>query len=77
MSVLDGNECLKYLTVDALIEQLEKENLGFSLDHTARLYEARVWKWPNVVGRYRPSKQEPLLHMLQQACLRGEDGHFK
>lgn len=77
MSVLDGSECLQYLSVDALIEQLEKEGYCFSLDHTARLYEARVWKWPNVVGRYRPGKQEPLLHMLQQACLRGEDGQLK
>ena len=77
MSVLDGNECLNCLSVDALIEALEKEGFGFSLDHTGCLYEARVWKWPHVVGRYRPEKQEPLLHMLQQACLRGENGRLK
>lgn len=77
MSVLEGNECLEYLTVDALIEQLEKEGYGFSLDHTSRMYEARVWRWPHVVGRYRPHNQEPLLHMLQQACLRGESGQLK
>jgi hypothetical protein len=77
MSILDGNGCLQYLSADALIEALEKEGLCFSLDHTARLYEVRIWKWPNVVGRYRPEKQEPLLHMLQQACLRGEYGQLK
>ena len=55
--------------VDEIIEVLEKHGLGWSLDHTGRLIEARIWDWPNVVGRYRPNKVEPLVHMLQTAML--------
>ena len=55
-------------TVDQLIANLESQGLGWSLDHTqAQLIEARVWKWPNVVGRYRPNAVEPLAVMLQKA----------
>jgi len=53
--------------VDCLIEQLEDMGLGWSLDHTARLIEARVWDWPMVIGRYRPSRVEPLAQMLSRA----------
>ena len=53
--------------VDELIADLESKKLGWSLDHTGALIEARVWDWPNVIGRYRPHKIEPLAHMLQRA----------
>jgi hypothetical protein len=53
--------------VDALIAKIEAEGLGWSLDHTGCLIEARVWKWPSVVGRYRPAGVEPLAVMLQKA----------
>jgi len=55
--------------VDEIIETLEKHGLGWSLDHTGNLIEARIWDWPNVVGRYRPNTVEPLVHMLQTAML--------
>ena len=55
--------------VDDIIETLEKHQLGWSLDHTGNLIEARIWDWPNVVGRYRPNTVEPLVHMLQTAML--------
>jgi hypothetical protein len=53
--------------VDAIISDLEAKNLGWSLDHNGALIEARVWDWPNVIGRYRPHKIEPLAHMLLTA----------
>ena len=53
--------------VDALISDLESKGLGWSLDHNGMLIEARIWEWPNVVGRYRPHKTEPLALMLQKA----------
>ena len=53
--------------VDALIADLESRGLGWSLDHTGRLIEARIWDWPNVIGRYRPDTTEPLLTMLSTA----------
>lgn len=54
-------------SVDSLIDDLESRGLGWSLDHTAMLIEARVWDWPFVIGRYRPHNLEPLAHMLAQA----------
>ena len=54
-------------TVDDLIAILKKRGLGWSLDHTDRLIEARVWDWPNVIGRYRPRMVEPLAVMLRAA----------
>lgn len=54
-------------TVDDLIQDLEARGLGWSLDNTGRLIEARVWDWPDVVGRYRPHKVEPLAEMLATA----------
>ena len=53
--------------VDDLIKELEGMGLGWSLDHTANLIEARVWYWPSVIGRYRPSKVEPIAEMLRAA----------
>ena len=55
-------------TVDDIIAELESCGLGWSLDHTGRLIEARVWDWPYVIGRYRPDKVEPLAKMLATAC---------
>lgn len=54
-------------TVDMLIADLEARGLGWSLDHTGGLVEARVWDWPNVIGRYRPNTVEPLVEMLAAA----------
>lgn len=53
--------------VDELISELEARGLGWSLDNTGRLIEARVWGWPEVVGRYRPHTVEPLAQMLATA----------
>ena len=55
-------------TADDIITDLESRGLGWSLDHTGRLIEARVWDWPNVIGRYRPHTVEPLANMLAAAC---------
>lgn len=53
--------------VDEIITMLESKELGWSLDHTGGLIEARIWQWPHVVGRYRPHTVEPLAVMLQRA----------
>ena len=58
------------MTADEIIMQLEALDLGWSLDYTGRLREARIWKWPHVIGRYRaadPEKREPLADMLMKA----------
>ena len=55
--------------VDCLIKRLEDLGLGWSLDHTSRLIEARVWDWPDVIGRYRPNSVEPLAKMLLMAMI--------
>lgn len=55
------------VTVDQLIQELEARGLGWSLDNTGRLIEARVWHWPNVIGRYCPNAVEPLAKMLSEA----------
>ena len=55
-------------TADDIIADLESRGLGWSLDNTGRLIEARVWEWPYVIGRYRPAKTEPLAKMLATAC---------
>ena len=54
-------------TADELIEQLEDMGLGWSLDNTVRLIEARILDWPRVIGRYRPRRVEPLAKMLEAA----------
>ena len=58
--------------VDELIADLEARGLGWSLDNTGRLIEARVWDWPDVIGRYRPSTVEPLAKMLAEAMRQGD-----
>lgn len=62
-----GAEAHGSATVDALIADLESRGLGWSLDNTGRLIEARVWDWPYVIGRYRPNATEPLAKMLSKA----------
>ena len=59
------------MTADEIIEKLEALGLGWSLDHIGHLIEARVWDWPDVVGRYRPKKVEPLADMLMGAIKQG------
>jgi hypothetical protein len=54
-------------SVDDIIAVLEAHNLGWSLDHTGCLIEARIWEWPSVIGRYRPHAVEPLADMLRAA----------
>lgn len=54
-------------SVDDLIADIESRGLGWSLDHTGRLIEARIWDWPTVIGRYRPEKTVPLAKMLSEA----------
>lgn len=54
-------------SADAIIADLEARGLGWSLDNTGNLVEARVWNWPYVIGRYRPNATEPLAHMLRKA----------
>jgi len=58
----------KAVTADEIIADLESRGLGWSLDHTGTLIEARVWDWPNVIARYRPATVEPLAKMLSAAC---------
>jgi hypothetical protein len=72
---------MKTPPVDALIRWLESQRLGWSLDHAGwNLIEARIWRWPYVIGRYRPTEpfrghaigqpvfSEPLAAMLAKAC---------
>lgn len=58
---------LRDASADELIQWLEQRGYGWSLDHTGHMIEARVWEWPNVVGRHRPAKVEPLADMLRGA----------
>jgi uncharacterized protein YqgV (UPF0045/DUF77 family) len=55
-------------TVDDIIADLESRGLGWSLDHTGTIIEARVWDWPTVISRYRPYTVEPLAKMLAAAA---------
>ena len=55
------------MSADSLVCWIEKRGYGWSLDHTGRLIEARIWDWPNVIGRYRPNTVEPLADMLRGA----------
>jgi hypothetical protein len=60
-------DALRDAPADELIQWLEARGFGWSLDHTGHLIEARIWDWPIVVGRYRPTKVEPLANMLRGA----------
>lgn len=61
------------VSADEIIGWLEARGLGWSLDHTGSLIEARIWSWPHAVGRYRPSRVEPLAKMLWMACKNAAD----
>ena len=61
------NKPTKLPSVEDMILELESLGLGWSLDHTGSLIEARVWKWPEVIGRYRPTKLMPLWEMMGHA----------
>lgn len=52
---------------DKLILQLERRDLGWSLNHIGNFIECRIWEWPTLVGRYRSDKVEPLAKMLAEA----------
>ena len=67
---------LSEMSADELIQWLEARGFGWSLDRTARMIEARIWDWPNVVGRYRTAKVEPLADMLRAAMRTMHDDHF-
>ena len=40
--------------MEEIVQWLESKGYGWSFEHTGYLYEARIWDWPNVIGRYRP-----------------------
>lgn len=50
--------------IDDIITDLESRGLGWDIGHTSRLREVRIWQWPNVIARYRPTGPEPLVDML-------------
>ena len=54
-------------TSDEIIADLESRGLDWDVGNTCRLIEARIWDWPQVIGRYRPAKTEPLAYMLTHA----------
>jgi hypothetical protein len=54
-------------TAEQIIAELEADGFGWDISHTGRLRECRIWKWPTVVGRYRPQQAEPLASMLRGA----------
>jgi len=58
---------IKTATADEIIQRLESIGLGWFLDHTGNMIEARIWDWPTVIGRYRPAQVEPLADMLRAA----------
>ena len=55
------------MTADEIIANLESSGLGWDVGHTGSLRECRIWKWPHVIGRYRPYKRVPLSEMLTKA----------
>lgn len=59
-----------YTTADDLIRELEARGLGWDISHTGTLAgfrEVRIWQWPYVIGRYRPTGSEPIAKMLAEA----------
>jgi len=58
---------VEVLEFDVIIAELEVKGLGWDVGNAGRLIEARIWQWPNVVGRYRPATVEPLAVMLRGA----------
>jgi hypothetical protein len=60
------------VTPDYMVGKIENLRLGWSLDHTGNLIEARIWAWPTVIGRHRPQTLQPLAQMLWAAL---QDAH--
>ena len=58
-----------YEDVDDLIRQIESKGFQWDVGHTGCNLEARIWDWPNVIGRYRPKSLETLKDMLIGACI--------
>ena len=54
-------------TADGIITELEAQGYGWDIGYSGSLRECRIWIWPHVVGRYRPSGSEPLADMLLRA----------
>lgn len=57
----------KNATAEQIIAELEADGFGWDLSHTGCFRECRLWRWPHVVGRYRPHGPEPLATMLRGA----------
>ena len=55
--------------IDLLIQELEAHGLSWDIGHLPHIVEARVWKWPHVIGRYRVDKIEPAATMLAKAMM--------
>ena len=56
------------MSADQIIFVLEGAGLQWDIGHTGGNLEARVWDWPNVIGRYRPTELIPIGDMLWKAC---------
>ena len=54
-------------SVDALIAEVERNGLGWDIGNTGALRECRIWRWPNVVGRYRFEAGESLFDVMRYA----------
>ena len=50
-----------------IVSELELQGYGWDIGNTNNFTECRVWKWPHVVGRHRPIKQETMTEMLISA----------
>lgn len=57
----------KTRSADDLVAKLESEGLGWDVGRAGPLIEARVWRWPYVIGRYRPKEMKSLYEMLSCA----------
>lgn len=54
-------------TVDTFVADLESRGLCWDVGFTHGLREARIWHWPYVIARYRPTEPTPLANMLAAA----------
>lgn len=59
-------------SADLLIFEIELIGLQWDVGNTGINIEARIWNWPDVIGRYRPNKTEDLHMMLKKACIDAE-----
>ncbi len=59
---------MEYHDIEGLITHIE--SLGYSWDVGmvgTGMYEARIWDWPNVIGRYRTTERKSAVDMLIEA----------